>query len=215
MITTFEQQLRIVEFCAEEVRRQQDGPLEVFGMLDAWHHAMRRYAYGQALPDLADVRELGRRILQTKVAGNEFRYAEPRAQDIMDSWYFKDGWRDVAVFIGPRQGTRPTLIQAEMAEWEAALHDSDPSAMRELAVRCAIRQDEEVGRRFSGQAERTLRAVVRNEDDAAAMAYFAFEHVHPFPDGNGRSGKVIYNWARGTLDRPEFPPAFWGGITNP
>lgn len=48
----------------------------------------------------------------------------------------------------------------------------------------------------------------------AEEAYKEFEGVHPFEDGNGRVGKVIFNWLRGTLDEPALPPDFWG-IENP
>lgn len=45
--------------------------------------------------------------------------------------------------------------------------------------------------------------------------YFDYEQIHPFRDGNGRSGKIIYNYLRGTLDNPILPPNFFadeGGI---
>lgn len=44
--------------------------------------------------------------------------------------------------------------------------------------------------------------------------YFDYEGVHPFNDGNGRTGKILYNYLRGTMYLPEFPPNFWG-ISNP
>jgi hypothetical protein len=48
-------------------------------------------------------------------------------------------------------------------------------------------------------------------------AYKEFEMIHPFVDGNGRTGKIILNWKNGTLDDPIFPPAdLWGEpIANP
>lgn len=40
--------------------------------------------------------------------------------------------------------------------------------------------------------------------------YFDYENIHPFRDGNGRTGKIIYNYLNGTLDNPILPPNFWG-----
>ena len=36
--------------------------------------------------------------------------------------------------------------------------------------------------------------------------YYEFEVLHPFRDGNGRLGAIIYNWLRGTLYSPTSPP---------
>ena len=48
-------------------------------------------------------------------------------------------------------------------------------------------------------------------------AYKEFEMIHPFVDGNGRTGKIILNWKNGTLHDPIFPPKdLWGQpIANP
>lgn len=47
--------------------------------------------------------------------------------------------------------------------------------------------------------------------------YRELELIHPFVDGNGRTGKIVLNWLAGTLQAPWFPPAdFWGTpILNP
>lgn len=53
------------------------------------------------------------------------------------------------------------------------------------------------------------------EELSPEAAYLKFEKIHPFMDGNGRVGKIIYNWLKNTLENPEWPPDFFGGITNP
>lgn len=44
--------------------------------------------------------------------------------------------------------------------------------------------------------------------------YYEYENIHPFVDGNGRSGKILYNYLLGRLDDPQMPPNFFGG-SNP
>jgi len=48
----------------------------------------------------------------------------------------------------------------------------------------------------------------------AQQFYYDYENIHPFRDGNGRSGKIIYNYLCGTLNHPIMPPNFWGS-SNP
>lgn len=54
----------------------------------------------------------------------------------------------------------------------------------------------------------------RVKELTADLLYYEFESIHPFGDGNGRTGKIIFNWRNGTLDDPTMPPNFWG-CSNP
>lgn len=40
-------------------------------------------------------------------------------------------------------------------------------------------------------------------------AYRNFQVIHPLADGNGRVGKIIFNWLNGTLASPEMPPNYF------
>jgi len=44
--------------------------------------------------------------------------------------------------------------------------------------------------------------------------YFEYEMIHPFADGNGRSGKILYNYLLDKMDDPKMPPNFFGS-SNP
>jgi hypothetical protein len=58
---------------------------------------------------------------------------------------------------------------------------------------------------------------VNRQEHTPLEFYMEYELIHPFVDGNGRSGKIILNYLGGTLLSPIFPPNdFWGHwIRNP
>lgn len=46
------------------------------------------------------------------------------------------------------------------------------------------------------------------------LAYHDFEVIHPFGDGNGRTGKILFNYMRKKLKAPTMPYDYWG-VSNP
>jgi hypothetical protein len=75
-----------------------------------------------------------------------------------------------------------------------------------------------VGDHIPPKASEVPRLMVRFVEWLPSMeaddAYLEFERIHPFMDGNGRVGKIIYNLRAGCLPSPIWPPNFWG-ISNP
>ena len=55
------------------------------------------------------------------------------------------------------------------------------------------------------------------DDVEAVIWYWRFETVHPFNDGNGRTGKILLNTLLGRMADPAFPPNdLWGNpVRNP
>ena len=137
--------LEVIEYIAQEVRRQGDGPLHVSYMCRAWVDAL-----------------------------NAKQRAEPISHGLIQFWAAfiepeenRQGYRTHRV--GVSNSTEPWLIQVEMNGLLMTLKNYTP------------------------------------ED-----AYKRFEEIHPFGDGNGRTGKVIYNFLKDTLKKPEIPPNFFG-----
>jgi Fic/DOC family protein len=94
----------------------------------------------------------------------------------------------------------------------------EPNKNRQLR-QCGVR----VGSRSRAcpdyrEVPRLLNLLFAQRDELTPMQFYrGFEEVHPFVDGNGRTGKILLNWLNGTLLEPIFPPNdFWGKpIINP
>ena len=137
--------LEILTYCAEEVERQGDGPLEVVYLVTAWLDATEQKHQGEPL------------TLERIVSWA--RTIEPDAN--------RYGMRTCAVRVGTRL--------------------------------CPDWQD----------VPRLLKTFMESMPSEPDKAYLAFEVIHPFRDGNGRTGKLLYNWLCDSLEHPVMPPNFF------
>lgn len=92
-------------------------------------------------------------------------------------------------------GYRRTPVIIRTAKKQPMHHSSIPQAMKN----------------FTGMGELIFSPVPGVVDpDAVDRWYRHFEEdIHPFCDGNGRLGSLLWNWYRGTLTEPVLAPNFW------
>jgi len=155
--------LPVVEYCAEEVARQQASPRHVGYMVDAWRIAIQDFE--------APRNDFNKKPVSTALILKLGATIEPWVNGGLDA---PNGhFRRVRVQVGDRVCPDPEEV---------------PRLMDALVeAQCRLKPEE---------------------------FYYEFELIHPFRDGNGRTGKILLNYLNGSLMAPIWPPDFWG-IANP
>lgn len=184
----------IAGFVHDEVVRQwhdteveEDGGKRVRFMAGGWSYA-QRMAHGGRKPDLEDIMRLG-------------HYVEPELNSGV-------GFRTVHVSIAGYPGADPGLVLPMINILALRAQDVLPQQggkgphADEYRKTWLYSDYKDVLPRFQELTKQIVTA-----DDW----YLAYEAVHPFADGNGRTGKILHNWLLGTLDDPVLVKDYFGG----
>lgn len=191
-------QVQIIQYCAEECKRQHSGEMSVYDMLVAWNWMAEHNKL--ALPDEKRT-QLNLQCIETLGT-----LVEP-----IDN---RKGFRTIP--IGVTDGRGGWIEKAQYAEvprlLEHLLNSYYEGHLEIKSCTCGSA----VSQHMSGCA---IFYNVRSGGHELAKTpedqfYFEYENIHPFVDGNGRSGKILYNYLLGRLDDPIMPPNFWN-IGNP
>ena len=194
-------ELHIIKYCAEECFRQGSGEVSVYDMCNAWQWAQEKWEYCPtcAYAYKEDNAEFPHDRLQQPI-DLEFIEHLGKLVEPVDN---KNGFRRIPIGVND-----PNFGWIEKASWERVpillemLLDSYYLGLLKTDAEDAATGDPHY---------RDWNNLSKTAED---QFYYEYENIHPFRDGNGRTGKIIYNYLCGTLDNPIMPPNFWGA-SNP
>lgn len=199
-------------------RMRKSRQFRFFGIEPVWRPGERDvegFCHDEVVRQFHDPRDWhdgGRRIEQMMSA---WEYAQRNAS-------FVPGAVDVlklGALVEPEYNSTPTNPHGEFRHENVEIGGrlgAPPPYLRELiSALCSRAGDAVPGPSDSSLPNRLdvvsfkqqLQVVVLTVDDW----YLAYEWIHPFRDGNGRTGKILHNWLNGTLDDPVLVADYFGG----
>jgi len=192
---------------------------QFFGLTPLWHPGQKDvegFCHDEVVRQFHDTKEWYDGGVRVEYMLNGWRYAEARAEltptlddvlklgSLIEPKYNAtkrrpDGeFRHENVYIGDRMGVFPPYLQNAVEILMTRAGDVVPGKVFNPDQFMSWLQVED----FKSQAE---------DIGSVDEWYLAYEWIHPFRDGNGRTGKILHNWLNGTLFDPVLVPDYFGG----
>ena len=186
---------------------------QFFGITPQWHPETKDiegFCHDEVVRQFHDTRDWNDGGKRVEGMLNAWHYAQgnafhtPGVQDIktlgamVEPDYNINGgeFRHENVYIGDRMGVYPPFLAQSVDILVTRAGAVAPGTAHEGFVNWLQIED------FKNQAE---------DITSVDEWYLAYEWIHPFRDGNGRTGKILYNWLNGTLDDPVLVKDYFGG----
>lgn len=135
----------------------------------------------------------------TRQGHNINRYDDgwPRVVGMLQAWDYAI-WRDTI-------GAKPTL--SDIIIMATNIEPNNAHNIRNCEVRVGDRSCPPAISIFNLLENLWFHMGILSPDEF----YVEFELIHPFRDGNGRTGKILHNWLSGTLSDPILIKDYFGG----
>lgn len=122
-----------------------------------------------------------------------------RSGEVSVAW-MAEAWFRATHFRGPL--TVPNILELGRLV--------EPDKNRDGYRECAVRVGWDVKPDWQSVPPLMLDLLDTQDDVTPEEWFHGYEEIHPFVDGNGRTGVLLYNWLKGCLlDDPVWPPNFW------
>lgn len=115
-----------------------------------------------------------------------------------------------AYLYARRHRTRPILLRDVLALGRIVEPRLNMVGLRTVGVRVGfdVKMDWQLVPAALDQLIAEQPAIPASVENATEW-FRQYQEIHPWRDGNGRTGNILYNWLLGTLEAPVFPPNLW------